>query len=152
MPLRALLIACLALTGAGLAAGAARADSAVYFTYDDGRALQGMDVVTYFSDSGPQPGRSEFSVMWKGAVWHFVSRGNQEAFESNPRAYAPQYGGYCAYAVSRGYTASGDPQSWRVIDGKLYLVHNPNVARMWAREMRQNIARAEANWPAVLGE
>ena len=90
--------------------------------------------------------------MWKGATWRFASAANRTAFEMNPKAYAPQYGGYCAYAVSRGYTAKIEPDAWRIVDGKLYLNYSRSVRTHWAADVPGNIAKANANWPAVLKE
>ena len=68
----------------------------------------------------------------------------------DPAKYAPQFGGYCAWAVSQGYTASADPQAWRIVDGKLYLNYNLDVKKTWEQDVPGNIAKAEGNWPAVL--
>ena len=156
-PFRHALAICalgLAGLGAGMALdpgrGAVRAETALFYASGQGQALGGYDVVSYFRADAPQPGRSEFAVSWRGAIWLFSSRANQAAFESDPRAFAPQFGGYCAYAVSQGYTASGDFQSWRIVDGRLYIVHGPAVARLWARDIPGHIALAVGNWPGVL--
>ncbi len=115
-------------------------------------AMNGYDVMTYWQGGDPQKGDPEIMAQHNGATWVFQSEENRQAFLSDPAKYAPQYGGYCAYAVSRGYTASGDPGTWRIVDGKLYLVHNPGVETQWASDVHGNIARAEAHWPGVLGE
>ena len=88
--------------------------------------------------------------MWKGAIWQFASAPNMAAFEADPMGYAPQYGGYCAYAVSRGYTASTDPEAWTLHAGKLYLNYSISVRAQWRPEIAENIALADANWPKVL--
>ncbi len=88
--------------------------------------------------------------MWKAAYWHFSSHENREIFEANPRAFAPQFGGYCAYAVARGYLTDTDPDTWQIVEDKLYLVHSPEVARLWQEDIPGNIALAERNWPRVL--
>lgn len=84
------------------------------------------------------------------AAWHFANRENLDAFKANPAKYALQYGGYCAYAVSRGYTAKGDPIAWTVTGGKLYLNYSLAVRETWAEDISGNIARADGNWPGVL--
>ena len=142
-PLAALIAVLFAL------AAPVRADSPVWFT-SHGAAIDGYDTVAYFTAGKPVPGRAGIEVEWKGAIWRFASRGNRERFEANPRAFAPQYGGYCAYAVSRGHLASTDPQAWKIVDGKLYLTHSPAVLAMWSRDIAGNLARSEANWPGVL--
>lgn len=148
MPFRLVLsviVAALVLAGPG------RADMPVFYS-SDGAAIGGYDTVAYFRSGSAVPGRREITVMWKGAVWRFASQTNREAFEANPRAYAPQYGGYCAYAVSRGHVAGTDPEAWRIVDGKLYLIHSRSILEIWARDPKAHIARSKANWPAVLFE
>lgn len=115
-------------------------------------AINGFDTVAYFTLGEPVEGRAENAVMWKGAIWKFASPDNREAFEADPRAYAPQYGGYCAYGVSRGYRDKTEPDAWHIVDGKLYLVRTPYVRALWMRDLTGHIAKANANWPGVLHE
>ncbi|MFT4743428.1 MAG: hypothetical protein ACI91Z_001403, partial [Yoonia sp.] len=91
------------------------------------------------------------SLMWKGAQWRFSSAGNLDIFEANPMAYAPQYGGYCAFALSKGALATTDPDAWTIYDGKLYLNYSTNVRKIWSQDIPGNIALADANWPTILG-
>ncbi len=125
------------------------AGSPVFHT-DNGLAIRGFDVVAYFQRGAAIPGRPEFAVLWKGAEWRFASEEHREAFEANPRAYAPRFGGYCAYAMSRGYLAGGDPTAWAIVGEQLYLIHDSALKRMWERDIPANIALAEANWPELL--
>ena len=127
----------------------ARAESPMYFT-DGGAAIHGYDTVSYFQAGTPVRGAPEIAVMWKGATWHFASQQNREVFEANPRAFAPQFGGYCAYAVARGYLTSTDPNAWQIVDDRLYLVHSQQIERLWSRDVEGNIRSAEGNWPRVL--
>ena len=117
---------------------------------DNGIAIRGADPVAYFEQGGFVQGVSEYSYEWDGATWHFASADNRDLFISNPKQYAPQYGGYCAWAVSQGYTAPVDPTAWKIVDGKLYLNYNQNVQRRWQRDIPGNIAKANQNWPGVL--
>ncbi len=121
-----------------------------WFFSRNGAVIGGYDVVAYFREGQAVQGRPEFKLMWKGATWHFSSAENREHFEMNPKAYAPQFGGYCAYAVSRGYTATVQPEAWKIVDGKLYLNHSLSVRRLWERDVPGNITKATANWPAVI--
>src|SRR5512135_2769630 len=86
-----------------------------------GVAIRGYDPVAYFTESKPVEGSKQFTFEWQGATWRFASAANRDLFAKTPEKYAPQYGGYCAYAVSQGHTATIDPQRWRIVDGKLYL-------------------------------
>lgn len=114
-----------------------------------GTGAAGYDVVSYFGGP-PAPGKDEFTAQWKGATWKFANAENRDAFLAQPEKYAPQYGGYCAYAVSKGYTAKGDPEAWSVVDGKLYLNYSLDVRKMWSEDIPGNITKGDANWPKVL--
>ena len=113
-------------------------------------AIKGYDVVAYAAVGHAAPGRPEFEYRWNGAVWRFASAAHREEFATSPERYAPQFGGYCAYAVSRGYTADVDPDAWTIVDGKLYLNYSKRVQRLWEQDISGNIAKAAANWPTVL--
>jgi len=119
---------------------------------EDGIAIDGTDPVAYFTEGRPVAGSSAHEVMWQGATWRFSSEENRAAFDADPEAYAPQYGGWCAWAVAEGYTASTVPNAWKIVDQKLYLNFSRGVQRRWERDIPGNIARAEANWPAVLSK
>ena len=84
-------------------------------------AVSGYDPVAYFTDGKPVEGSSDYSFAWNGAVWRFASQANLDEFKADPAQVRAQFGGYCAWAVSQGYTASADPEAWRIVDGKLYL-------------------------------
>lgn len=117
---------------------------------EDGIAVDGTDVVAYFKDGKPVSGAADITHDWNGATWRFSSVANRDAFAANPEAYAPQFGGYCAYAVSEGYTASTTPEAWKIVDGKLYLNYSRRIQRRWERDIPGRIANANANWPSVL--
>lgn len=127
----------------------AHADNPPYYA-NVGVAIDGYDTVAYFSTGRAVSGQPEIEVEWKGAVWRFASERNRDMFEMNPRAYAPRFGGYCAYALSRGYVDSPDPQAWKIVDGKLYLTHSPSFLDAWLQDITGNIELGEANWPAIL--
>jgi YHS domain-containing protein len=133
----------------GMTSGAAQADEPQFFA-SKGAVIRGYDPVSYFIEGKPVKGSKTYALMWKGGTWHFANAKNRTAFEADPFAYAPQYGGYCAYAVSRGYTATTEPDAWRIHDGKLYLNHNQRVRTLWSRDIPGNVEKANANWPAVL--
>jgi hypothetical protein len=113
-------------------------------------ALNGYDPVSYFTDSGPEQGSDLYLYKWKSALWRFATRDNMDKFVERPDAYAPQYGGYCAWAVAQGRTAPGDPEVWAIHNGKLYLNLNRAIKRKWDKDRDGLIARADANWPGVL--
>ncbi len=109
-------------------------------------AIKGYDTVAYFADNNPAVGNPQFEFVWNGAKWLFSSKENLEKFKQNPEQYAPQFGGYCSLAVSKGYTADGDPNAWKVVDGKLYLNYSPKVKEMWEAEQEKRIKDGEKNW------
>lgn len=113
---------------------------------ENGLALKGYDPVAYFVEGKPVEGSDAFATEWKGAKWHFASAQNRELFLSAPEKYAPQYGGYCAWAVGHGYTANGDPNVWKVIDGKLYLNYNQEVKAKWEQDIPSFISKGDENW------
>ena len=115
-----------------------------------GAAIRGYDPVAYFTERMPVRGSNEFTFEWNGATWRFKNAENRDLFADNPEMYAPQYGGYCAWAVSRGYTARIDPDAWSIYEGKLYLNYNLRIRRRWSEDIPSNVALGDANWPGVL--
>ncbi len=123
-----------------------------YFSDENNIVIRGTDPVAYFTQGAPVAGSAEFTYTWNSATWQFASAENRDLFAANPDAYAPQYGGFCAWAVSQGYTAPIDPNAWKIVDGKLYLNYSQGVQRRWERDIPGNITKANANWPGVLSE
>lgn len=148
-----ILIALAASVGIALAAttspAAAKTDP-VYTGVLNNVAVSGYDTVAYFTVGKPVKGSSSFTTTYKGAEFRFANAANLAKFKANPAAYAPQYGGYCAWAVSQGYTASGDPTVWKVVGGKLYLNYNREVGQRWEKNIPAHIQSANRNWPKLL--
>jgi len=116
---------------------------------DNGRAVRGADVVAYFDEGQRVEGSDHFATEWRGALWCFASADHQAEFEANPRAFAPRYGGYCAYAMSLNMAIASDPVAWRIHDKRLYLFHTDRAIANWEADVAGNIARADANWPGI---
>ena len=146
---RFVAVAAAALPVTAALSGIARAGQPQVFARD-GIAINGYDPVAYFTMGKPVRGEASHSLTWNGADWHFASAETKAAFEADPQAFAPQYGGYCAYAVSKGATAKTEPDAWTIHEGKLYLNYDITVRGIWSEDIPGNIARADANWPAVL--
>jgi YHS domain-containing protein len=146
-----LLTAC-AVAGvfAAFAAAPARAVSPVNKSFFGNVAIEGYDPVAYFTDGKPVEGKSDFTLDWKGATWRFASAEHRDLFAKDPEKYAPQYGGYCAYAVAQGSTAGIDPEAWTVHDGKLYLNYDKKIQAKWLADMASYIGKADANWPKMV--
>lgn len=116
-----------------------------------GVAIKGYDPVAYHTDGKPVKGSSAYELRWKGAQWRFASAENRDLFEADPAQYAPRYGGYCAWAVSEGYTADVDPENaWRIVAGRLYLNYDVDIQQEWEKDIPGHIQKADANWPGVL--
>ncbi|NJL99988.1 MAG: YHS domain-containing protein [Synechococcaceae cyanobacterium SM2_3_2] len=115
----------------------------------DGVAILGTDPVAYFTLGTATAGDPAFAHDWNGVTWHFANAEHRDLFAADPDRYAPQYGGFCAYAVSRGYTADIDPNAWRIVEDKLYLNLSPRVQSLWERDIPGNISRADQNWPSL---
>lgn len=112
-------------------------------------AIEGTDPVAYFTQGKPVEGSKKFSHEWQGANWRFSSARHLEMFKADPAKYAPQFGGWCAFAVSRGYTASIEPEAWSIVDGKLYLNYSLSVRKQWSADEKGNIQKGIENWPRV---
>lgn len=114
-----------------------------------GLALKGYDPVSYFTDGRAVKGSPEFTFTYNGATYRFASAANRDRFSKQPDAYAAQFGGYCAWAVSRNYTADTDPEAFDIVDGKLYLNYSKLVQLRWKANRAENIKKGEQNWPRL---
>lgn len=126
-----------------------------FYSHSKKGAIKGADPVAYFSllpGDKAVIGSDDITYEWRGATWKFASEANRDLFSKDPEKYAPQFGGYCAYAVGLGFTNSILPNSWSIIDGKLYLNHNRFTKRRFLKKQDEAIAKATSNWPEVLKE
>lgn len=114
-----------------------------------GIALHGYDPVTYFELDKPQPGSEAFSFAFRGATWRFVSAESRKKFTQNFSKYLPQYGGYCAKAISENQLADIDPLAYKIVNGKLYLNYDLKVQKLWEEDIPDRIAKADENWPGL---
>ena len=130
--------------------GTAWADSTVNTGYFGGVAIMGYDPVAYFTENRAVKGSDKYAYDWLGTPWHFASVKNREMFMSEPTKYAPQYGGYCAGEVAGGsVTVNIDPEAFRIIDGKLYLIYDEPDAETFAANAEDLLPKAEENWVAI---
>lgn len=137
----------LALPIGGLSISAALAAPTYVGIKGGNVAVSGYDPVTYFVGNGtPSKGEAKFAVEHDGAVYHFVSEENANRFSADPAAFAPQFGGHCAWAMGRGYLAPGDPEQYAVVDGKLYLNFNAAVKAKWDAGREGFIKSGHKNW------
>lgn len=123
----------------------------VYTGFFSNKALDGYDTVAYFTQGKPVKGNSLWQTEYKGADWYFSSQEHLDKFKADPNAYAPQYGGYCAWAISeKNDFAAADPKEWAIVDGKLYLNYNAEVKSWWDDDRAGHILAADKNWPALI--
>lgn len=112
-------------------------------------AIKGYDPVAYFTDGKPVPGRSEFEYQWDAYLWRFSSAEHRELFRANPARYAPQFGNYCAMALSMGEIHVADPNNWVISDGKLYVFGEAAGPALFQQQLTENIAKANQNRPLL---
>lgn len=141
------LIAGFGLVMAALSVSPASAAGQVYQT-SSGTAIDGTDAVAYFTEGRPVAGSPDITYEWNGAEWRFSSTENRAKFVANPERFAPQYGGFCAWAMAQGKQAPTEPEAWRIVDGKLYLNYNKSIQERWVADIPGNIAAADRNWPS----
>lgn len=141
------LVASLAISLSGGGAIAAP----VYVGVEGGNiAVSGHDPVSYFAGNGvPVKGSAAHAVKYEGAVYHFASADNASRFAADPAAFAPQFGGHCAWAMARGYLAPGDAAQYAVVDGKLYLNFNAEVKATWDTDRAGFITTGHKKWKDV---
>lgn len=143
-----LRISGLCLAGFGLNT-AAQAASPINTTTFGNLAVDGYDAVAYQTDHKAVQGQSDFRYQWHGAKWQFASAEHLQTFKANPERYAPQYGGYCAYAVADNRLADIDPEAFTVLDGKLYLNYSKDIQKKWNADRANDIEKADHNWPGL---
>lgn len=131
------------VAGASLAAGADVNAS------NTGLAMQGFDPVAYFTVGEPTKGDYRITAVYNDATYWFSSEENKAAFEGNPEAYAPAYGGFCAFGTAMGFKFDGDPNYWKIVDDKLYLNLSEQVQVRWQEDIPGFIVSADTNWTDI---
>ncbi len=112
-------------------------------------AISGYDPVAYFTQKAPTKGSDNFTATYKNAIYQFSSAKNRDLFRASPAKYAPQFGGFCAFGVTKGRKFDTDPTAWRVVDGKLYLNLNKDVQKVWLKDVPGYITNANQTWPTI---
>ena len=146
---RSFVLTAVAASAIGLTSQMAHAAEPEAFA-TDGIAINGYDPVAYFTENKPVEGDPSITSDWMGAKIQFASAEHKAMFDADPEKYAPKYGGYCAYAVSKGYTATTDPAAWSIYEGRLYLNISKSVRALWSVRKGSHVRSANANWPGVL--
>ena len=115
-----------------------------------GVVIKGYDPVAYFTDNKPVKGDAKFASSFEGATYHFASAEHKKLFDADPKRYAVQFGGFCGYAVSKGYTADVDPTQFVIADGRLVLQNNATALKLWNKDAAASLKNADANWPKLV--
>ena len=147
--MRLFLFSLVLMMGAFQAVPAAADEPAIYTSWRNDVAVGGYDVLSFYSGK-PVEGKSDYSYTYKAATWYFANQANLDLFKTNPEAFEPQYGGYCAWAIAKGKLAKGSPKHAHVEDGKLYLNFNGRIKRRWDKRRNEFITAANARWPEIL--
>ena len=119
---------------------------------DEEGAIRGYDPVAYFTDGQPVKGRGDITLEHAGGIYHFANEKSRALFEADPARYAPQYGGYCAYAMARGFVVSTDPNAWHIHNDKLYLNYSLGVRDRWLPKKEEFIIKADDRWTEKLAK
>jgi YHS domain-containing protein len=109
-------------------------------------AIKGYDTVSYFKTDKALKGNESFSFKWHDLTWYFSTKENRDLFATSPEKYAPQYDGYCAWAMTEARKARTDPEVWQIVNGKLYLQCSQAAYEKWSRDIPSNIKKADMNW------
>lgn len=128
---------------------AATTGNARIFVDAEGVAIRGYDPVSFFNGV-PSAGDPAITSSSNGATYRFASVENKAAFDADPAAYEPQYGGYCAYGAAKGAKFSTDPATGAVVGGKLYFNKDRNVQKLWNKDQAALIVEADATWPTII--
>jgi YHS domain-containing protein len=127
------------------------AADAISTSFFSNKAVSGYDTVAYFTEGRPVKGNDKFKTEYKEAEWYFASQAHLDMFNANPEKYSPQYGGYCAWAISdQKDFAPSDPTQWAIVEGKLYLNYNQSVKEKWDADQELHIKQADQNWPTLI--
>ncbi len=117
----------------------------------DDLAIKGYDTVSYFNTGKALKGSESFTFKWHNMTWYFSTKENRDLFAAGPEKYAPQYDGYCAWAMTEARKAHTDPEEWKIVDGKLYLNCSRAAYEKWSRDIPGNIKKADTNWIKLSG-
>jgi YHS domain-containing protein len=147
-----ILIGALLLVAGNLAAQSADVRQK-QFNIEKGLAIEGYDPVAYFS-SGAVKGRSDIVATQNGITYRFSSIQNRDKFKADPAKYEPQYGGWCAYAMgAKGEKVEVDPETFKIVDGKLYLFYNKffnNTRDSWNKDENRLKTNADQSWTKII--
>lgn len=115
-----------------------------------GVAIQGYDPVAFFTEGKPVKGQPQFESKYNGARYLFASAEDKATFDGNPAKYEPQFGGYCAFAVSEGHTAPVKIEAFMIVNGRLLMQYDLDVKKMFEKDPQGRLKKADQNWPGIV--
>jgi hypothetical protein len=127
-------------------------DRAIGGSPQDEIAIKGYDTVAYFKMGKAVQGDKSLSFQWHNMTWYFLNKKHRDLFAASPEKYAPQYDGYCAWAMTEARLAKTDPEVWKIVDGRLYLNCSQEAYLKWSRDIPGNIKKADENWLKFFGK
>jgi YHS domain-containing protein len=141
-----------ALAAATLAGTAQAQDKTLVNVDKAGVGVKGYDVVAYFTENKPVKGSAQFTASYGGATYHFASEANKATFEKSPEKYAPQFGGYCAYGVTKNALVKIEPDAFQIVNGRLLLQYDKGIRADFSKDTTGNLTKADGNWPGLLAK
>jgi len=143
-------VAAALMVGAAAVPGAWSATTGQFWSDPStGFAIGGFDPIAYFTDQRAVEGRQDHEWEWRGVTWRFANSGNLAAFREHPPIYVPEFGGYGAMTIARGYTAPGNPRIWALRDNRLYLFYSAEDRALWQDDPDRWTVLAQQNWPRL---
>lgn len=116
----------------------------------DGVALDGHDAVAFFTQSKPVKGTPQIQSIYRGARYYFASADNKKQFDSDPAKYEPQFGGYCAYGVSKGGLYPVELDAFQIVNGRLLLQYNREARDEFNKDTQGRLKLADGHWPKLV--
>ena len=147
------ILTLMTLGSSSLTMAQAQSYSTKHYNLKRGLAIQGYDPVAYFTDGKAIEGSDKIKYTKAGVTYHFSSEKNKQAFTENPSKYEPQYGGYCAYAMADGDKVRIDPETFKIVDDKLYLFYNfrfTNTLKSWNKDEGNLLPKANSEWSKII--
>ncbi|MEP6637646.1 MAG: YHS domain-containing (seleno)protein, partial [Acidobacteriota bacterium] len=143
-------LACMLVLGVGLVARAHAQSKRLLNLDKSGVAVQGYDPVAFFTDGKPVKGNWQFTSSLKGATYYFASAEHKAAFDKEPAKYEPQFGGYCAYGLSKNKLVPIEVDDFQVVNGRLLLQYDKGIRDKFNKDTQGNLKLADANWPGIV--
>ena len=108
--------------------------------------LKGHDPVAYFTDGKHMLGDANIKMDHEGVTYRFTNEAHKKMFAENPNRFAPQYGGFCANGIVYGIPWGGDPDTWRIVNDRLFIFGGEGSKRYWSMDEKRNLDLGDQYW------